>query len=1103
MENRKLSVFLAGERRQGILESPQKMAYQFDDLIFNKNKPTKSKKLKGINQVQFLNSPNLVKKYGFWRDTDHDKYSNFADSYPFDSQQHGFFSDAVKKIKKIISPKPQKPQLGSPIFKSTEKAGGVDVSKSPTASIPSGGLSSGGGGGGSSSPRVPNALRSSGGGSSGGGGRDSVNTVYQGPIVLGTNVPSSTLTPEQRAIQTYNTNQQRILSNIQSGKLNYNPYSQTINTYSLTGRRGTLYMQPATPYIRDFINQKQYEGDLYGAAVTGVPAQMTGGIFTTPTTESQREKIKGVKFFNPKNQFEVFKENYNYKKDLKEANTISDNLDKLNQQYTNGEIEYDKYANKFEQLSSNKAYQNVVNSSPRKDIFQRTSESNLSQNKKTAINIGVGLVDFVTFAVPPVRVIRGADYVSTGISSYNQATTPGERVGAGIQTGVGGLLVASGFSRGASIFGNLGKIPGKTAQGLANMETKAGISGGIGQRLIKFYSSKTGKVLKYGGKEVTSLGIAGIYGAGVTKETGDVRTGIEAGVGAYAGIKIPGAIEKFVKDKPLTIQESNKLKEDLNNLKNQEIVYKTDIQKGKGKDGSDKFVTIGTQETPNFKRKIIVKGDVIKKNGGEYLLPEGEGTSKIVGKFKVPNQQEKIFTNVQSIQVGAKGKGILLGKIGRVNIGTTIGSSSVVPRYSESQVIRNPRNFFENVRERVRLFVKKPLRTYGGQPQKEININTKPTILSMETNYPVNKDVVLSGFGISKGRNSRGTFFEFKDVEKPKINSFKGGGKKTPFSKTFGIKEPVKNSIDLISPKLNSVKENVKSGGGNLNERELPLMVGGKGLKTIPYEGQGTYDLNTFSEGVMGNLRDINVKGITGFKYNEGAVSRFSFGGASLSLNKKKLSFQKKNNLLLNNQSPLSNDNINTNTNTGEKTKEGTSLIDPSKQISSQGQINPEPPTFFYGEPPNPQPEPGFGIPGLPLIPKKKHKDEQAYDAYYLVQGTKKPKYEKVEGGVTLKSALGAMSRYVDKTISARGKVIKTPPIKKKVNGKNVVFNPKAKDTGDNYWTNNRYKFRNYATKKKKPLPTGVVIERQRFRLDSPGELRQISASNRRTPFGF
>ncbi len=152
-------------------------------------------------------------------------------------------------------------------------------------------------------------------------------------------------------------------------------------------------------------------------------------------------------------------------------------------------------------------------------------------------------------------------------------------------------------------------------------------------------------------------------------------------------------------------------------------------------------------------------------------------------------------------------------------------------------------------------------------------------------------------------------------------------------------------------------------------------------------------------------------------------------------------------------------------------------------------------------------------IPKKPIRPifffageKPEYKKEQPYDSFVLVDATKKTRrYEKLnKEPLTQSSALSMMAKAVDTTISARGKIVKTKPIIQK----GIKIIPKAKDTKDKYYDRTKYKFREWATKKKKKLPTGVVIERQKFRLDSPGEVKKIhrekkKAVNIRKFFGF
>lgn len=137
----------------------------------------------------------------------------------------------------------------------------------------------------------------------------------------------------------------------------------------------------------------------------------------------------------------------------------------------------------------------------------------------------------------------------------------------------------------------------------------------------------------------------------------------------------------------------------------------------------------------------------------------------------------------------------------------------------------------------------------------------------------------------------------------------------------------------------------------------------------------------------------------------------------------------------------------------------------------------------------------------IPEIKRPQYVKGEGYDAYVLREATSRSKrgYVKINTRpLTKESALSAMSREVDSSISARGKVEKIPEIVEKVrNAAGKIVGKKKKfikvmDTKDKYWKMNKRKFRNFSTKKKKPLKSGVYIERQRYRLDSPREKRQI-----------
>ena len=147
---------------------------------------------------------------------------------------------------------------------------------------------------------------------------------------------------------------------------------------------------------------------------------------------------------------------------------------------------------------------------------------------------------------------------------------------------------------------------------------------------------------------------------------------------------------------------------------------------------------------------------------------------------------------------------------------------------------------------------------------------------------------------------------------------------------------------------------------------------------------------------------------------------------------------------------------------------------------------------FFPGEeiPSGPVPPIIFGLPK-----KEKTLKEKPYDAYGYVDATKtnKARYEKLnKEPLTLMGALDKMSEFVDKNITARGKVSPTPP---KIQKGKKVYQKVAEDAGETgYFEENLFKFRPYRVQKgqKKPLQPGTYIESAPYRLDSFGETGQI-----------
>ncbi len=298
------------------------------------------------------------------------------------------------------------------------------------------------------------------------------------------------------------------------------------------------------------IDKRNYEGDLYGRAITGIPASMVGGIFTAKLTEKEKTKIDTIpEYFNLKKQFEVFKSKFDYERDYGEAVKVSKKLEEFNQEFQKEEglikskldelgkgnidksglwigdkkslekynklienynSEREKYLKKFESYSSDESYKNVIESGERTDLYQDIAVSNLSEGKKGVLAGVVGFTDMISYKLPPTRFIRGTDLFSGGLYGLDKAKTEQEKKTSGFDLVLGGVLMGSSF------FG--GKTTGRAKDVISQVTSKRNI-------------------LKKGIDWGLNLGISGLYGYSIGKESGSVAVGIGAGIGSIGALK--------------------------------------------------------------------------------------------------------------------------------------------------------------------------------------------------------------------------------------------------------------------------------------------------------------------------------------------------------------------------------------------------------------------------------------------------------------------------------------------------------------------------------------------------------------------------------------
>lgn len=157
------------------------------------------------------------------------------------------------------------------------------------------------------------------------------------------------------------------------------------------------------------------------------------------------------------------------------------------------------------------------------------------------------------------------------------------------------------------------------------------------------------------------------------------------------------------------------------------------------------------------------------------------------------------------------------------------------------------------------------------------------------------------------------------------------------------------------------------------------------------------------------------------------------------------------------------------------------------------------------------KPIPSIGGLFFPLE-KKRVSKAQGYNVHVMKEATKESKrrYEKINPVLLNKeSAKSMMARVVDKTISARGRIQKAQKQVQVIRDRigNVVgkreIQVQVADTKDRYWQQNKHKFRNYKVVKgkRRPLAEGTYIEKRKYRLDSPGEVKKIQKERSASSF--
>jgi hypothetical protein len=637
--------------------------------------------------------------------------------------------------------------------------------------------------------------------------------------------------------------------------------------------------------------------------------------------------------------------------------------------------------------------------------------------------------------------------------------------------------------------------------GAALGATKSGASllAGIG---------KIGKPLAYT-TVPAGIGVGGTTGYQMFKETGDIPLAIGAGAGAAAGFLTPLAAEAAIARVGPKIN--------IEKLKKSKPVGQSYVME---KDGDFYIISTSTRKGGNYFsiNKVTYK---LRKSGDNIVISEGKGfvdvknlkTGKSVGSKSYdfggkaePLGDAKIF---RSLKVGGKEIGRFedlknfVGKKGKVVVDT--GDKVMAKNFKVLTAKQGEKtvSFADDlskgiIRKTGEFEILRDIETgvYSQYPKySKIKVGFKPKGLNIA------EQMSREQLGLMMGR-TKVDLSKLGRIKPPKIKKIKVRDRITGELKTIDKIEKPKSPVEIAS------------------DKSLDTLKGKGGSKEILDTQSKTSQL-IFKEKPMKLKKPTKLKEVTGVEAmaEELVISKIKpkikkatliseLGVADLSASVSKASTISKGiDKQREAETEIAKDVAVEEAITGSLVAPGfiSKYKTPTTTTPTDYSIIKTTPTEPTTKPKAPKIPPiSFGFDRKPTPQMVK---SQPYNAYVLKAGpTGKKSYIKInKEPLTQESALSAMSREVDTTISARGKIEKIRATVQKVQdiaGK-IRYKRKpqiALNTKDKYWKQNKGKFRTYKTKKKIALPTGVVIERQKHRLDSAREKRQITAAKRVAP---
>ena len=249
---------------------------------------------------------------------------------------------------------------------------------------------------------------------------------------------------------------------------------------------------------------------------------VTGGAVFTKTVQDIKSPFQ-ILGATPKLHFEkkeIEKNIGQYQKDVEEYNKLTTRQAELNIQYEAGAIDYDEYSEKFQEakdtigkIERGKFWEKVEERGGITTIPRLISTSSAPKEQKI-LALGRGIfVQSALYFTPQYRILKGVELFGSGIEKGYE----GDTTGALLETGVGGLLLASGVRTGGGTSWISRNIP------------------------------KTAKVVRIGVGGTFIGGISVASGYSIYKQTDDISLGITGAVSTFSGLATGGFISSFRK----------------------------------------------------------------------------------------------------------------------------------------------------------------------------------------------------------------------------------------------------------------------------------------------------------------------------------------------------------------------------------------------------------------------------------------------------------------------------------------------------------------------------------------------------------------------------